>query len=57
MVITALGISFLATLVTPILLIRFRKRWVAAFNVHRGIREGDGLLAELPRFEAEPLGE
>ena len=33
MVITAWVISLLAILLTPIFLIRFRKRWVAAFNL------------------------
>jgi len=33
MVIAAWVISVLAILLAPILLIRFRKRWVAAFNL------------------------
>ena len=33
MVITAWVISLLAILLTPILLLRIRKRWVAAFNL------------------------
>src|SRR6202162_5478690 len=33
MPITAWGILFLALVLAPILLIRFRKRWVAAFNL------------------------
>ncbi len=33
MVITASVISLLAILLAPVLLLRFRKRWVAAFNL------------------------
>ena len=50
MVITALVISLLAILLTPILLIRFRKRWVAAFNLAVTNRITSRFAARLPGF-------
>ena len=50
MVITAWVISLLAILLTPILLIRFRKRWVAAFNLAVTNRITSRFAAQLPGF-------
>jgi hypothetical protein len=50
MVITAWVISLLAILLTPILLIRFRKRWVAAFNLAITNRITGRFAARLPGF-------
>jgi len=43
-------ISLLATLLAPILLIRFRKRWVAAFNLAVTNRITSRFAARLPGF-------
>jgi deazaflavin-dependent oxidoreductase (nitroreductase family) len=43
-------ISFLAILLAPILLIRFRKRWVAAFNLAVTNRITSRFAARLPGF-------
>jgi deazaflavin-dependent oxidoreductase (nitroreductase family) len=43
-------ISLLAILLAPILLIRFRKRWVAAFNVAVTNRITSRFAARLPGF-------
>src|ERR1700723_4468778 len=50
MLVTTSIISLLAILLAPILLIRFRKRWVAAFN--RGVtnRVTSRFAARLPGF-------
>jgi deazaflavin-dependent oxidoreductase (nitroreductase family) len=45
-----LVISLLAILLTPILLIRFRKRWVAAFNLAVTNRITSRFAAQLPGF-------
>jgi len=50
MVITAWVISLLATLLAPILLIRFRKRWVAAFNLAVTNRITSRFADRLPGF-------
>jgi deazaflavin-dependent oxidoreductase (nitroreductase family) len=50
MVITAWVISLSAILLTPILLIRFRKRWVAAFNLAVTNRITSRFAARLPGF-------
>ena len=50
MVITAWVISLLAILLTPILLLRFRKRWVAAFNLAVTNRITSRFAARLPGF-------
>jgi len=50
MVIAASVISLLAILVAPILLIRFRKRWVAAFNLAVTNRITSRFAARLPGF-------
>jgi deazaflavin-dependent oxidoreductase (nitroreductase family) len=50
MVIAALISSFLAVLLVPILLIRFRKRWVAAFNRAFTNRITSLFAARLPGF-------
>lgn len=50
MVITAWVISLLVILLTPILLIRFRKRWVAAFNLAVTNRITSRFAARLPGF-------
>ena len=50
MVITAWVISFLVLLLAPILLIRFRKRWVAAFNLAVTNRITSRFAARLPGF-------
>ena len=50
MVITAWVISLLAILLTPIFLIRFRKRWVAAFNLAVTNRITSRFAARLPGF-------
>jgi hypothetical protein len=50
MVITAWVISLLAILLAPILLIRFRKRWVAAINLAVTNRITSRLAARLPGF-------
>jgi deazaflavin-dependent oxidoreductase (nitroreductase family) len=49
-VITAWVISLLAILLTPILLIRFCKRWVAAFNLAVTNRFTSRFAARLPGF-------
>jgi len=49
-VITAWVISLLAILLTPVLLIRFRKRWVAAFNLAVTNRITSRFAARLPGF-------
>jgi len=49
-VITAWVISLLAILLTPVLLIRFRKRWVAAFNLVITNRITSRFAARLPGF-------
>jgi deazaflavin-dependent oxidoreductase (nitroreductase family) len=48
--ITTAVISILAILLVPILLIRFRKRWVAAFNVAVTNRITSRLADRLPGF-------
>jgi hypothetical protein len=48
MVIAALISSLLAILLVPILLIRFRKRWVAAFNLAITNRITSRFAAQLP---------
>ena len=50
MVKVASVISLLATLLAPILLIRFRKRWVAAFNLAVTNRITSRFAAQLPGF-------
>src|ERR1700693_3980166 len=50
MPITAWGILFLALVLAPILLIRFRKRWVAAFNLAVTNRIMSRFAARLPGF-------
>jgi deazaflavin-dependent oxidoreductase (nitroreductase family) len=45
-----LAISLLAILLVPILLIRFRKRWVAAFNLAVTNRITSRFAARLPGF-------
>jgi deazaflavin-dependent oxidoreductase (nitroreductase family) len=50
MPITAAVILLLAILVAPILLIRFRKRWVAAFNIAVTNRITSRFAARLPGF-------
>ena len=50
MVITAWVISLLAILLAPILLIRFRKRWVAAFNLAVTNRITSRFASRLPGF-------
>src|ERR1022692_4742522 len=50
MVIAASVILLLAILLTPILLIRFRKRWVAAFNLAVTNRITSRFAARLPGF-------
>jgi deazaflavin-dependent oxidoreductase (nitroreductase family) len=46
----AIFISVLAVLLAPILLIRFRKRWVAAFNLSVTNRITSRFAARLPGF-------
>src|ERR1700730_16890995 len=50
MVIAASVISLLAVLLVPILLIRFRKRWVAAFNLAVTNRITSRFANRLPGF-------
>jgi deazaflavin-dependent oxidoreductase (nitroreductase family) len=50
MPITAWVISLLALVLAPILLIRFRKRWVAAFNLAVTNRIASRFAARLPGF-------
>ena len=50
MSITRAVILFLAVLLAPILLIRFRKRWVAAFNLAVTNRITSRFAARLPGF-------
>src|ERR1700730_10689319 len=50
MVIAASVISLLAVLLVPILLIRFRKRWVAAFNLAVTNRITSRFAGRLPGF-------
>ena len=50
MVIAALVISLLVILLAPILLIRFRKRWVAAFNLAVTNRITSRFANRLPGF-------
>jgi deazaflavin-dependent oxidoreductase (nitroreductase family) len=50
MPITAWVISILALVLAPILLIRFRKRWVAAFNLAVTNRITSRFAARLPGF-------
>jgi len=50
MLITTAVISLLAILLAPILLIRFRKRWVAAFNLIVTNRITSRFAARLPGF-------
>jgi hypothetical protein len=50
MVITASAIALLVVLLAPILLIRFRKRWVAAFNLAVTNRITSRFAARLPGF-------
>jgi deazaflavin-dependent oxidoreductase (nitroreductase family) len=50
MVIAAWVISLLAILLAPILLIRFRKRWVAAFNLAVTNRITSRFASRLPGF-------
>src|SRR6266853_6847623 len=50
MVITASVISLLAILLAPILLVRFRNRWVAAFNLAVTNRITGLFAARLPGF-------
>ncbi len=50
MLITTAVISLLAILLAPILLIRFRKRWVAAFNLAVTNRITSRFAARLPGF-------
>jgi deazaflavin-dependent oxidoreductase (nitroreductase family) len=50
MPITAWVISLLALVLAPILLIRFRKRWVAAFNLAITNRITSRFAARLPGF-------
>ena len=50
MPVTAAVISLLAILLAPILLIRFRKRWVAAFNLAVTNRITSLFAARLPGF-------
>ena len=48
--ITTVAILLLAILVAPVLLIRFRKRWVAAFNLAVTNRITSRFAARLPGF-------
>ena len=50
MSITTVVILLLAILVAPVLLIRFRKRWVAAFNLAVTSRITSRFAARLPGF-------
>jgi hypothetical protein len=50
MVIAASALSLLALLLAPILLIRYRKRWVAAFNSVVTNRITGRFAARLPGF-------
>jgi deazaflavin-dependent oxidoreductase (nitroreductase family) len=50
MVITTVVILLLAILLPPILLLRFRKRWVAAFNLAVTNRIASRFAARLPGF-------
>ena len=50
MVIAASFIALLAILLAPVLLIRFRKRWVAAFNLAVTNRITSRFAARLPGF-------
>ena len=50
MKVIAVVISLLAILLAPILLIRFRKRWVAAFNLAVTNRVTSRFAARLPGF-------
>src|ERR1700681_4045004 len=50
MVIAASVISLLVLLITPVLLIRFRKRWVAAFNLAVTNRITSRFANRLPGF-------
>lgn len=50
MIITVWVISILAILLVPILLVRFRKRWVAAFNLAVTNRITSRFAARLPGF-------
>jgi deazaflavin-dependent oxidoreductase (nitroreductase family) len=50
MIIAASVIALLAILLAPILLIRFRKRWVAAFNLAVTNRVTSRFAARLPGF-------
>ena len=50
MSITTVVILLLAILVAPVLLIRFRKRWVAAFNLAVTNRITSRFAARLPGF-------
>ncbi|MFZ0418617.1 MAG: nitroreductase family deazaflavin-dependent oxidoreductase [Candidatus Sulfotelmatobacter sp.] len=50
MVITTWVILLLVVLLTPVLLIRFRKRWVAAFNLAVTNRITSRFAARLPGF-------
>jgi deazaflavin-dependent oxidoreductase (nitroreductase family) len=50
MKVIAVVISLLAILLAPILLIRFRKRWVAAFNLAITNRVTSRFAARLPGF-------
>ena len=50
MSITTVVILFLAILLTPILLLRFRKRWVATFNLAVTNRITSRFAARLPGF-------
>ena len=50
MIIAAWIIAILAILLAPVLLIRFRKRWVAAFNLAVTNRITSRFAAQLPGF-------
>ena len=50
MSITVIAVSLLAVLLAPVLLIRFRKRWVAAFNLAVTNRITSRFAARLPGF-------
>src|SRR6202050_427975 len=50
MLITTAAILLLASLLVPVLLIRFRKRWVAAFNLAVTNRITSRFAARLPGF-------
>jgi len=50
MVIAASVIALLVVLLAPILLIRFRKRWVAAFNLAVTNRITSRFAARMPGF-------